>query len=135
MSETETPMPVTETVAEQSPPHSNPPPAAPVEPEQNESFVQKVENYIAGWPKTFFHPVHGSKQFKDPNEHAQAGSDWRFETAGEADSARTETEAQLVVLKRHLGAIEQYEKNDPVIRNSAQAEESASTGYPEPGLS
>ncbi len=133
MSESLTPQPVTETVSEQSPPHANPVPVAP-EPAEPETIVQKVESFVAGWPKTFFHPVHGSKEFKDPNEHAQAGSDWRFPTAGEADSARTQTEAELVNLKRQMAALESYEANGPVARSSAQAEESMAAGYPEPGL-
>jgi hypothetical protein len=128
------PLPVTETVAEQSPPHSNPVPVAPDTLVPHEGALQKLENYIAGWPRTFFHPVHGSKEFKDPNEHAQAGSDWRFPSAGEADSARTQTEAELVNLKRQMSALASYEANAPVARSSAQAEESMASGYPEPGL-
>jgi hypothetical protein len=135
-----TPRPVTETVSEQSPPQSNPPPApveAPVAAHAKPDLEDKVKAFFAGWPKTFFHPVHGAVEFEDPNAHAAAGGstgDFRFETAGEADAARTQTEAEMVVLKRQMGMMQTYEKSHPIIRSSAQAEESAKTGYPEPGL-
>jgi hypothetical protein len=128
------PLPVTETVAEQVPPHSNPVPVAPDTLVPHEGALQQLANYIAGWPRVFFHPVHGSRTFEDPNEHAKAGSDWRFPSAGEADSARTQTEAELVNLKRQMAALASYEVNGPVARSSAQAEASMAAGYPEPGL-
>jgi hypothetical protein len=126
-----------ETVAEQIPPqsHERPDPEAAADPAPtNEGFVQKVENYIADWPKTFFHPVHGARQFKDPNEHAQAGSDWRFSSSGEADAARTGAEADLVLLKAQMSLLADHEANAPVARYSAQAEEAKAAGYPEPGM-
>lgn len=124
-----------ETIAEVHPPLPRPVPTAPEKPS---SEGEPAKNFVPGWPKTFYHPVHGGKEFKDPNEHAGAGGtdgDWRFETAALADIARTAPEADLVVLKNNMAHLQRHtEGGTPVIRNSATATESAKAGYPEPGL-
>jgi hypothetical protein len=95
--------------------------------------------FIVGYPIMRYHPVHGAAEFADPNAYAQAGGDdgdWRFKTGGEADAARTGTEAALLQAKTLAARLAVHEAAGmPVVRNSVAAEESAATGYPEPGLS
>jgi hypothetical protein len=98
----------------------------------------KASKHGRGWPVVRFHPVHGAASFDDPNAYDQAGGDegdWRFKTAGEADAARTGTEAALANANTLLSKLEDHKNAGlPTVRNSAAAEESRKTGYPEPGL-
>lgn len=93
---------------------------------------------LPGWPRTRFHPVHGRREFADPYEAAEFGQsdeigDWRFKSAAEADMARTDTEAGLNVahnMRTKLAEID--EREQPVARNSASAQESVDAGHVEP---
>jgi len=90
-----------------------------------------------GYPIVRFHPVHGRGEFANPNEYHKAGGDegdWRFQSAFDSDRARTGLEAEMARLENMRQLLDAHRANGPVARNSAQAEESRATGYPEPGL-
>ncbi|WP_025841371.1 hypothetical protein [Asaia platycodi] len=92
---------------------------------------------FAGYPISRFHPVHGRREFASPNDYALAGGDdgdWRFTSAGGADQARTHTEALLVIRMNEDRALEALKAEGNVVSNSVQADESARSGYPEPGV-
>lgn len=110
----------------------------------------RAPNY-PGYPKTKYHPVYGARTAKDPNDEAVAFTgpphNW-FDTAGEADTHRTDREAQMVVHNNQrvkvdaaFGRAENAEhETDPavaagdagVVRNSVQATESVKAGKVEP---
>lgn len=104
---------------------------------------------FSGFPLTKYHPVFGAKTVNDPNEAAtvfQPPHNW-FDTAGAADMARTDREAQEVI---HHNLSEKVAANvainngeDPapltgdeapkgIVRNSVQAQESIDKGNAEP---
>ena len=63
------------------------------------------------FPKTVYHPVRGAVTVEDAEAAAKVmtvPTDW-FKTAAEADAARTENEAQVVI---HKGRRDQVEKHE-----------------------
>lgn len=126
------------TVAEVQPPKAKPVPEVPTDPPVDPN--KKNENFLPGWPRTRFHPVFGEKAFKDPYEAAEYGQDdesgdWRFKTAADADAARTETEAQIVIHQNVRSKLDAHkEAGRTVIQNSVQATNAAKAGGAEPGL-
>ncbi|WP_406586399.1 hypothetical protein [Asaia lannensis] len=90
-----------------------------------------------GYPLTRFNPVYGRRAFETPNDYALAGGDdgdWRFTSAGAADQARTHTEAVLAMRVNEERALAALRKDGEIISNSVQADASANSGYPEPGV-
>ena len=104
---------------------------------------------FAGYPLTKYHPVFGAKTVNDPNEGAtvfQPPHNW-FDTAGAADMARTDREAQEVIhynqrlkvdanvaLNNGGDAVPLTGDDAPegIVRNSVQAQESIDKGNAEP---
>jgi hypothetical protein len=100
---------------------------------------------FAGYPVTKYHPVFGARTVNDPNEAHQTFNpphNW-FSTAGQADAARTDREAQQVVFhnlqtKVDLKHAQLNEEEPPnkdrqtIVRNSVQAQESLDAGKAEP---
>ncbi|KXV66632.1 MAG: hypothetical protein ABF968_12835 [Acetobacter sp.] len=90
-----------------------------------------------GYPITRFNPVYGRRVFEAPNDYAVAGGDdgdWRFTSAGAADQARTHTEAVLAMRANEERALAALREGGEVVSNSVQADASARSGYPEPGV-
>ncbi|WP_336717546.1 hypothetical protein [Asaia bogorensis] len=90
-----------------------------------------------GYPITRFNPVYGQRVFETPNDYALAGGDdgdWRFTSAGAADQARTHTEAVLAMRANEDRALAALKSGGNVVSNSVQADASAKSGYPEPGV-
>jgi hypothetical protein len=125
------------TIAEVHPPVARPAPEVKDEP-VDPSW--KKPDYLPGWPRVRFNPVHGRKEFKDPYEAAEYGQSdeegpWRFKTAAEADMARTDTEAQIVIHQNLRAKVDDHHNNGrTVVQNSATATEARHDGYAEPGL-
>jgi hypothetical protein len=124
----------------------DPPPAGGTPPAAQETYGDGAPAF-AGYPITKFHPVYGSRSVNDPNEAAQVFQpphNW-FETAGAADAARTDREAQQVVFHNLQTKVAQKHaqlngEEDPtanqdrqtIVRNSVQATESLNAGRSEP---
>lgn len=94
----------------------------------------------ASFPFTAHHPVYGTKTAKTPEEATELfkgdPTDW-FATAAEADAARTQREAEVVVdnrrqnrLRHELG--EDKPVSDKIVENSVQADTRIRAGEPEP---
>ena len=97
------------------------------------SFITKVEAF-SGYPKTKYHPVHGAITLNNPNEEAGLATpnDW-FDTAGQADAARTWTEAAVVQANNTRAKLATLDDaGHPIVRNSVQAHEATRAGTPEP---
>ena len=104
---------------------------------------------FVGFPTTKYHPVLGKQEAHDPNEAAalfQPPHNW-FETAGQADMARTDREAQQVIVNNLRIKIDSKNAvingGEPIplvgdgapkgiVRNSVQAQESVDAGKAEP---
>lgn len=96
-----------------------------------------VSPSFPGYPIIRFNPVYGRRVFDTPNDYALAGGDdgdWRFVSAGAADQARTHTDAILVMRANEDRALAALRESGDVVSNSVQADESARSGYPEPGV-
>lgn len=89
-------------------------------------------------PLKRYHPVFGERTFEDANEFAAAGGedgDWRFKSAGAADQARTQPEAELAAaynLRRKMELIDGAGHHP--VGNSAEAYGNARAGIPEYGV-
>ncbi|WP_046901032.1 hypothetical protein [Gluconobacter oxydans] len=97
----------------------------------------EVKPSFPGYPITRFNPVYGRRVFESPNDYALAGGDdgdWRFTSSGAADQARTHTEAMLAMRANEDRALAALRQDGEVVSNSVQADASAKTGYPEPGV-
>ncbi len=118
------------------------PAPAPV-PAERDGSGNKV---FAGYPVTKYHPVYGRKDANDPNEAAtlfQPPHNW-FDTAGAADMARTDREAQQVIQNNLAVKVAaktaivngdeppKEEDRAGIVRNSVQAQESVDAGKVEP---
>jgi hypothetical protein len=102
---------------------------------------------FAGFPKTKFHPVYGAKVVNDPNEEASLSAPLRnwFDTAEEADTHRTQREAEMVVHYNNRVKVDgglntgEVDRSNPavtgeagIVRNSVSATESLKSGFAEP---
>ena len=139
MAETETaaPPPAHDAVAEIHP--TDTPREPPVVTEEDKKQTAAPEKKtLPGWPRVRFHPVHGRREFADPYEAAEFGQDdekgdWRFKSAAEADMARTDTEAGMVIAHNMRTKLAQVDEADGgVVRNSVSAQESLDAGHSEP---
>jgi hypothetical protein len=84
-----------------------------------------------GYPKKKWHPVHGAREARDPNEEAELFDRNWFDTPEGADAARTEREAQIVLHKNARVRVDEHEERG-VVRNSVAAQESLDRGAAEP---
>lgn len=94
----------------------------------------------ANFPFTAYHPVYGARTAKDAAESTEmfVGDplDW-FATAEEADAARTQREAEIVVAHRLQNRLdhakgEDHEVNPAVVENSVAADLRIKAGLAEP---
>lgn len=92
------------------------------------------------FPVTLYHPVLGARtaNASDNMKDAFPGdpTDW-FKSAGEADAARTDREAQIVIHHRVENRLahakgEDHEVSPNVVENSVQADERIRAGKLEP---
>ena len=116
------------------PPNSGPGVPNPAQPEvptppmperQSAADFAGPEGAPTPYPKVLFHPVYGGVTVEDGNQEAALypRGAW-FNSAAEADMARTHTEAVLVYQRNQADKLRQLEEmNRQVVRNSAQADE------------
>lgn len=115
---------------------------------QGESYGGETGPAFHGYPMVKYHPVYGKQSVNDPNEAAkvfQPPHNW-FNSAPEADAARTDREAQQVVfhnlqtkvadkharLNNEPPPAEQNKDRQTIVRNSVTATENLNAGKPEP---
>lgn len=94
----------------------------------------------ASFPFTAYHPVYGEKTANSPEEADELfkgdPTNW-FATAAEADAARTQREAEVVVAHRLQNRLdhelgEDHEVSDAVVENSVAADKRIRAGEGEP---
>lgn len=103
--------------------------------------MEPVKLPTAGaWPFTAYHPVWGARTAKDQAEADEMfvgdATDW-FATAEEADAARTQREAEIVVQHRLNNRVDdalgtEKEVDHTVVENSVAADERIKAGTGEP---
>ena len=94
----------------------------------------------ASFPFTAYHPTKGARTANTPEESQQVFDgdprDW-FATAGEADAARTQREAEIAVAHRLQNRLDHelgndHPVSDEVVENSVAADQRIRDGQPEP---
>ena len=94
----------------------------------------------AAFPFTAYHPVYGARTANSSEESKELfigdEGDW-FATAAEADAARTQREAEIVVSHRARNRLDHalgqdHDVSDKVVENSVQADQRIRAGEAEP---
>jgi hypothetical protein len=114
-----------------SPPTAGAAPPSSDKPAPVPESAGEPRRFFRGYPKKKWHPVHGAKEARDPNEEAELFDRNWFDTPEAADAARTQREADIVVHKNQRVHVDEHEERG-VVRNSVQAQESLDAGNLEP---